>query len=81
VRVAVLSDIHANLTALDAVVADIQMRAPDAVVVRRVEYNVEEEVRELRARGCPDADWTAATLLAAAPQPSILRNLCCPERL
>ena len=32
-RVAVLSDIHANLTALDAVVADIRMHAPDAVVV------------------------------------------------
>jgi predicted phosphodiesterase len=32
VRVAVLSDIHANLTALDAVIADLRTTAPDLVV-------------------------------------------------
>jgi predicted phosphodiesterase len=31
-RVAILSDVHGNLTALDAVVADIQGRAPDQVL-------------------------------------------------
>jgi predicted phosphodiesterase len=31
-RIAILSDIHGNLTALDAVVADIQRRAPDRVL-------------------------------------------------
>jgi predicted phosphodiesterase len=31
-RVAVLSDIHANLTALDAVIADLRTTAPDLVV-------------------------------------------------
>jgi predicted phosphodiesterase len=32
VRVALLSDIHGNLTALEAVIADIDRRSPDAVV-------------------------------------------------
>jgi putative phosphoesterase len=31
-RVAIVSDIHGNLTALDAVVADLERREPDAVV-------------------------------------------------
>src|SRR5215471_3482198 len=31
-RVAVLSDIHANLTALDALIADLRTTAPDLVV-------------------------------------------------
>jgi predicted phosphodiesterase len=33
VRIAVLADIHANLTALEAVVDDIQRQAPDVVIV------------------------------------------------
>ena len=33
VRVAVVSDIHGNLTAFDAVVADVERRAPDRVVL------------------------------------------------
>jgi putative phosphoesterase len=32
VRIAIVSDVHGNLTALDAVVADIERRAPDLVV-------------------------------------------------
>ena len=39
---------------------------PGGVEIRRVEYDVEAEIRELRARGCPDDEWTAATLRAAA---------------
>lgn len=31
-RVALVSDVHGNLTALEAVIADIDRRAPDAVV-------------------------------------------------
>jgi putative phosphoesterase len=32
VRIAIVSDVHGNLTALDAVVADIERRAPDLVL-------------------------------------------------
>lgn len=31
-RIAIFSDVHGNLTALDAVIADIQRRAPDRVL-------------------------------------------------
>jgi predicted phosphodiesterase len=31
-RVAVVSDIHGNLTALEAVIADLERRAPDVVI-------------------------------------------------
>jgi 3',5'-cyclic AMP phosphodiesterase CpdA len=31
-RVAVVSDIHGNLTALEAVIADLERRAPDLVI-------------------------------------------------
>ena len=31
-RVAIVSDVHGNLTALDAVVADVERRAPDVVL-------------------------------------------------
>ena len=31
-RIAIVSDIHANLTALEAVVADLQQQRPDLVV-------------------------------------------------
>jgi hypothetical protein len=33
VRVAILSDVHGNLTAFDAVLADVQRRVPDRVLV------------------------------------------------
>ena len=32
IRVAVVSDIHGNLTALEAVIADLERRAPDLVI-------------------------------------------------
>jgi 3',5'-cyclic AMP phosphodiesterase CpdA len=31
-RIAIVSDVHGNLTALDAVVADVRRRAPDVVL-------------------------------------------------
>jgi predicted phosphodiesterase len=31
-RIAVISDVHGNLTALEAVIADLEIRAPDAVI-------------------------------------------------
>ncbi len=31
-RVAIVSDVHGNLTALDAVVSDLQRHAPDVVL-------------------------------------------------
>jgi putative phosphoesterase len=41
----------------------------DEVVVRRVEYDVEEELRLLSAANYPDADWLAQTYRAARPIP------------
>ena len=43
------------------------------IAIRRVQYDIDEEIRELHARRCPDAGWTAATLLAAVPQPLTAR--------
>jgi hypothetical protein len=36
--------------------------------IRRVRYDVDEEVKGLSSSGQPHADWTARTLLAASPQ-------------
>ena len=36
--------------------------------IRRVEYDVDEEVKALSSCGLPHADWIARTLLAASPQ-------------
>jgi predicted phosphodiesterase len=37
-------------------------------MIRRVEYDVDEEVKALSSSGLPHADWIARTLLAASPQ-------------
>jgi putative phosphoesterase len=37
--------------------------------IRRVEYDVEEEIRALAARECPDSGWLISTLRAARSQP------------
>ena len=37
-------------------------------LIRRVEYDREEEVRALQASGLPHSDWMARTLLSASPQ-------------
>jgi len=37
-------------------------------VIRRVEYDVDREVRVLRGCGLPRSDWIARTLLSASPQ-------------
>jgi putative phosphoesterase len=57
-RVAILSDIHGNLTALDAVVADIKRQAPDRVVhggdlvlMGAEPAQVVDRIRELGWRG------------------------------
>ena len=34
----------------------------DRIAIRRVEYDIEREVRTLAASGCPDAKWIAAML-------------------
>jgi len=36
--------------------------------IRRVEYDVEREIKELAASGLPHADWTARMLKSARPQ-------------
>lgn len=36
--------------------------------IRRVEYDVEREIKEMTARGLPHADWVARTLHAARPE-------------
>jgi hypothetical protein len=36
--------------------------------IRRVEYDIEREIKALGQSGLPRADWIAKTLLAAAPQ-------------
>ena len=39
-----------------------------APMIRRVEYDVDKEVKALSSCGLPHADWIARTLLAASPQ-------------
>jgi putative phosphoesterase len=41
----------------------------DEIIIRRVEYDVEEEIRWLCAVHYPDADWLAQIYRAAAPIP------------
>ena len=36
--------------------------------IRRVEYDIEREIKALGQSGLPRADWIVKTLLAAAPQ-------------
>jgi predicted phosphodiesterase len=133
-RVAVVSDIHGNLGAFRAVLADLRLVAPDLVVhggdlayggthpaemidqirslgwpgirgntdemmtvantggvsqsydgdrrasylvldgesvtIRRVEYDVENEAKELQSSGLPHADWLSRILLAGQYCPS-----------
>ena len=56
-KIALFSDIHANLPALDAVLADIDSRQPDAVYCLGdlVGYNIwpNEVIRTVRKRGIP----------------------------
>ncbi|GAB3788203.1 metallophosphoesterase family protein [Spirosoma horti] len=56
-KIALFSDIHANLPALDAVLADIDSRQPDAVYCLGdlVGYNIwpNEVIRTIRQRGIP----------------------------
>jgi len=58
VRLAVVSDIHANLTALEAVTIDLRT---EQITIRRVEYDVASE--------CPDAQWIAEMLRKGTPLP------------
>jgi putative phosphoesterase len=46
----------------------------DEVVIRRVEYDVEEEIRLLAAARYPDAGWIAQTYRAARPVPPPRRS-------
>jgi predicted phosphodiesterase len=39
------------------------------VTIRRVEYDIEREIRALNEARCPDAQWLADTLRNARPQP------------
>jgi predicted phosphodiesterase len=57
-RIAILSDVHGNLTALDAVIADIQRRAPgrvlhggDLVLMGAQPAQVVDRIRELKWPG------------------------------
>lgn len=56
-RIALFSDIHANLPALHALFADIESRKPDAIYCLGdlVGYNIwpNEVIREIRSRGIP----------------------------
>ncbi len=76
-RIAILADIHSNLRAFHAVLADLRDIAPDLILhcgdlliegdsltIRRVPYDVEAEANELRRSGLPHADWLARILLA-----------------
>ena len=36
--------------------------------IRRVEYDVEQEIKALNARAFPHADWIARTLHSASPK-------------
>jgi predicted phosphodiesterase len=56
-RIAIIADIHANLTALDAALADIEALRPDQVVclgdVAALGPQPRQVVERLRALGCP----------------------------
>ena len=39
--------------------------------IRRVEYDVEQEIKDLNSRGFPHADWIARSLRHAAPHTAI----------
>ena len=39
-----------------------------AATIRRIEYDIEREIRAISASGLPHADWMARTLRAARPQ-------------
>ncbi|HZN18988.1 MAG TPA: metallophosphoesterase family protein [Micromonosporaceae bacterium] len=74
--VAVLSDVHANLPALTAVLAQVEQVGPDLVVLcgdltwgPEPRYDVAEAIARARAVGDPSAD-TVATLLTAPPSPA-----------
>jgi diadenosine tetraphosphatase ApaH/serine/threonine PP2A family protein phosphatase len=36
--------------------------------IRRVDYDIDEEIKALRKSGLPHADWVASTLRSAYPQ-------------
>jgi hypothetical protein len=43
--------------------------------VRSIPYDIEQEIRAIKAKGLPDADWMTWTLRTARPQsPSILET-------
>jgi predicted phosphodiesterase len=91
-RVAIVSDIHANLTALDAVVADLALQAPDLVVqggdlVAGGSQNAEviDRVRDLNWPGVygntDEMLWAPERLEAAlqAPQFARMRDILLTE--
>ena len=68
-RIAIVSDIHGNLTTLEAVVAHLRNAAPDRVLQGGdFADDMEREVRRLQASGDPHLDWMSAMLRSGRPQ-------------
>jgi hypothetical protein len=72
-RIAIISDIHGNLTALDAVLADLLI-TDDKPEIRRVEYDVEKEASRLLASHYPLNEWLAETRRRGAYLPPPVAN-------
>jgi len=70
VRIAVISDIHGNRTAFDAVDrrAAYLLLDESTPTIRRVEYDMAKELKALSDSGLPHSDWIARTLESARPQ-------------
>ena len=68
-RIAIVSDIHGNLTTLEAVVAHLRNAAPD-LILQGGDFadDREREVRRLRTGGDPHLDWMSAMLRSGRPQ-------------
>jgi hypothetical protein len=62
-RLAVISHIHGNLLALEAVIADIGTRGVDATVLYALEYGWDQAALRARDRGFPK--WAEALATGA----------------
>ena len=66
-RIAVLCDIHGNLPALEAVLADVAALGVERIVLKRTLYDVEAAAARIAGSGMPGADDFVATYVRGQP--------------